>query len=280
MADLTLSAGHAVIGGRAHGQNGGENLTQHTVAVALVAAQKLRGAAQRHDAAALLRHDIRQHVGGVGGGVTVLVQSPALGQGLFHLVVHFQLTPGDHRGGSVEEEIVRLRGERAGDGVGAQHGLPGEGGNHDGFGIGAGEAHEAFLAGHLGIVTRDAVVVGVPDGDDAHASGLGLLDGHFHGAVGNQLTHGFMSVDDGGDGRLEHHFGLGMDVDHAFFDALVVAHHPLHTVGLDAVQIGGQQNVLDNIRLGFGEAELLERFHAQTVQGVIGPMLICHKYPP
>ena len=241
-----------------------------------MAAQLLRGAAQRHDAAALFRHDVRQHVGSVGGGVAVLVQRPAFGQGLFHLVVHLQLAAGDDCGGSVEEEIIGLGRERAGDGVGAQHGLPGKGGNHDGFAVGAGETHQPFLAGHLGIVTGDAVVVGVPDGDDAHASRLGLLDGHFHGLMGNQLSHGLMGVDDGGDGRLEHHFGLGMDVDHAFFDALVVADHPLHTVGLDAVQVGSQQNVLNDIGLRFGEAELLERFHAQPVQGVIGPVLICH----
>ena len=120
-------------------------------------------------------------------------------------------------------------------------------------------------------------MVGVAHGNDAHAVGLGLGNGHFHGLVAHQLAHGLVGINDGGDGSLKDHFRLCVNVDHAFFNALVVAHHPLHAVGLNAVQIGRQQNILNDVRLGLGEAELLERVHAQTVQGVIGPVLICHE---
>ena len=45
VADLALSAGHAVVGGRALGQDGCEDLAEHAVAIALVAAQLLSGCA-------------------------------------------------------------------------------------------------------------------------------------------------------------------------------------------------------------------------------------------
>ena len=208
--------------------------------------------------------------------MAVLIQGPALGQGLFHLVVHLQLAPGDNGGGGVKEEVVRLGGEGAGDGVAAQHGLAAVGGHHDGLAVGAGEAHEALLAGHLGVVARDAEVVGIAHGDNAHAGGFRLFNGHFHGLVAHQLAHGVMGVDDSGDGSLKDHLGLGVNVNHTLFDALVVAHHPLHTVGLDAVQVRGQQHILNDVGFRFRKAELGERVHAQPVQGFIGPVLICH----
>ncbi len=117
--------------------------------------------------------------------MTVLIQSPSLGQRLFHLVVHLQLAAGDYSGGSIEEEVIGLCGEGAGDGVGAQHSLAAEGGNHDGLGVGAAEAHQAFLAGHLGVVAGDAVVVGITDGNDADTGNLCLGNGHFHSLIGN-----------------------------------------------------------------------------------------------
>ena len=85
-----------------------------------------------------------------------------------------------------------------------------------------------------------------------------------------------MGVDDGGDGGLENDLGLGVDLDHALLDALVVTDHALHAVGLDAEQVGGQQNVLDDVSFLLVEAELLECVHAELVQSLVGPILICH----
>ena len=151
MADVALAAGHAVVRCAAHRENGGEDLTQHTVAVALMAAQLLGAAAQRHDAAAILSDDVCQNIGSVCGRMSDLIQCPAHGQRHFHFVVHLQLAPGDNRGGSVEEEVIRLGGERAGNGVRAQHCLTAVGGNHNGLAVGAAKAHETFLAGQAAI---------------------------------------------------------------------------------------------------------------------------------
>ena len=69
-------------------------------------------------------------------------------------------------------------------------------------------------------------------------------------------------------------------MDHALFNALVIAYHALHAVRLDAVQVGGQQYVLNDIGLRFRKAEPLKGIHAECVERIIVPMLISHeKYP-
>ena len=85
----------------------------------------------------------------------------------------------------------------------------------------------------------------------------------------DQLTHSVVPVDDGGDRRFKHDLGLCIDVNHALFDALVIAHHPLHPVRLNAVQIGGQQNILDDVRLCFREAEFFKCVHAESMEQLV-----------
>ncbi len=55
-----------------------------------------------------------------------------------------------------------------------------------------------------------------------------------------------MPVHDGGNGRLKHDLRLGVHVDHALFDSLVVADHALHAVAFYSVKIGQQQYVGDD----------------------------------
>ena len=120
-------------------------------------------------------------------------------------------------------------------------------------------------------------MVRVTDRNDAHTGGLSLLDGHFHSLVGNQLTHGVMSVDNGGDGGLENNLGLGVDLNHTLLNALVVTNHTLHTMGLDAEQVRSQQDILNDVSFLLVEAELGESIHAEAMQGIIGPILVSHK---
>ena len=79
-----------------------------------------------------------------------------------------------------------------------------------------------------------------------------------------------MRVDHGGNGRFVDDLRLGVNVDHALFNALVIAHQALHAVALDAVQVRQQQHVADDPGFAFAETELLERIHAEGVQLVIG----------
>ena len=206
----------------------------------------------------------------------ILIQCPALGKRLFRLVVHLQLAARDDRGGCIEEEVIRLCRHRAGNRVRADHCLASERRNHDCFTVRAAEADQAFFARHIRIVTRNAVMIGVARRDDAHAGLLCLLDCQLHRKMTDQLTHAVVPVDDGGDRRLKHNLGLCIDMNHALFDALVVAHHALHAVRLDAVQIGGQQNVLDDVRLCFREAEFFKCVHAEPMEQLIRPLLVSH----
>ena len=113
-------------------------------------------------------------------------------------------------------------------------------------------------------------MVGIADGHDGHAGLLRLFDSQLHGLMADQLTHGIVRVDDGGNRRFVDDFGLGVNVDHALFNALVIAHQALHAVALDAVQVRQQQHVADDPGFAFAETELLERIHAEGVQLVIG----------
>ena len=123
-------------------------------------------------------------------------------------------------------------------------------------------------------------MVGIADGDDANAALLCLFNGERHGLVTDKLAHTVMSVDHGGDRRFKDHLRLGIDMDHAIFDALVITHHALHTVALNAIKVACEQDVLNNVGLRFGEAELFKRLHAERMKRFVFPMLIAHSVPP
>ena len=112
-------------------------------------------------------------------------------------------------------------------------------------------------------------MIGVARGDDAHAGLLCLLDCQLHRKMTDQLTHTVVPVDDGGDRRLKHNLGLCIDMNHALFDALVVAHHALHAVRLDAVQICSQKHILNDVCFRFREAEFFKCVHAESMEQLI-----------
>ena len=67
-----------------------------------------------------------------------------------------------------------------------------------------------------------------------------------------------MTVNDGGNGSLKYDLGLGINMDRALFDCLVVAYQTLSAVGFHAVQVSQNQNVGDLRRLLLGKAKLVE----------------------
>ena len=79
-----------------------------------------------------------------------------------------------------------------------------------------------------------------------------------------------MAVDDGGNGSLKNDLGLGVHMDGAVFDGLVVAHQTLCAVGLDAVNVGKQQHVGDLLGFLAGKAEFFKSVHAKALDGVDG----------
>lgn len=73
--------GAALVRGVAHGKYGGKQFADHAPAIAFVAAGFLARAAERHNATALLADDVREYVGGVGGGLALGVKGPDGGRG-------------------------------------------------------------------------------------------------------------------------------------------------------------------------------------------------------
>ena len=194
--------------------------------------------------------------------------------------VHLQLATGNDGGGSIEEEIVGFCGEGASDGVTTQHSLTAKGGNHDSFGVGAAEAHQTLVTSHLCVVACDAVVVGVTDGYDTDTGGLCLLNSQLHSLLTYQLAHAVMAVDNSRDGGLEDYFGNSIHMDHALFDALMVANHTLHAVRLDAEQVGGQQHILNGVSFSVVKAKLQKCVGTELLEQIIAPILITHSHSP
>ena len=268
MAGAALAVDVGVIGGEAHGQDGGEDLADHAVSIALVAAGVFLVSAQGHDPAAFFGGDVFQDPARVVAGLAVFIQGPAVMQGLLRLVVHLQLASGDDGRGGIEEEGVGIRRNCDRDGIGTEHGLSGEGGDHDGLRVGKGHADQALVAGHSGIVAGNAVVVGIAHRDDCHAGFFCFFNGRVHSEDTDELAHPVVSLDDGGHGRLKDDLRLRVHFDDPVLDALVVAHQALHPVGLDAVFVRQEQDVCNDLSLLLRESESLKSLLAEHLQYV------------
>lgn len=73
--------------------------------------------------------------------------------------------------------------------------------------------------------------------------------------------------------------GSFVNVDRALLDALVVAHHALHAMTFDAVEICGEQHVADDGAVFFRKAEGPEDVVAELVQGFVLPVHVGHVLP-
>ena len=79
-----------------------------------------------------------------------------------------------------------------------------------------------------------------------------------------------MRVDDRRGRGLVDNLGYGMYVDQSLFNALVIAHQTLHSVGFDAELVGHDEHIGDNPALALFEAELAERLHTEVVEQLYG----------
>ena len=262
--------------GVAAGEDAGHDLRDDAEAVTLVGAALDGLAADGEDAAVLLLVDDIQHMLGVAAGSAVLVSGPAGLQFPATLVVNFDLAPRHHGGGHVEPEIIGLGGHAQGQGAGAQHGGLAEGGDGDGLGVGGRGTQQIFIRRHLGVVTGDAVVVAVADGDSAEAVLFGLGDSQLHSHGGSGLAHGLGTVDDGGELGLKDDLRLCGGIHQLLHQRSVVADHPLYAVGLDAVEVGGEDDVHDPAAFFFVEAVLLEHVLTEAPGGRNGKISVTH----
>ena len=120
-------------------------------------------------------------------------------------------------------------------------------------------------------------MVGVADRYDADAGLLRLFDGDLHRLVADELAHAIVAFDDRRNGRLEHDFGFGVELDKAALESVVITGETLHAVGLDAVHVSGQQDIGDDRRFVFRESECLERVADELLQDRELKIHVSHK---
>ena len=199
--------GGDVLAGRHAQQDAGEDVDDHHEAIAL-------GAGDGAQSVDLVR---------VGGGVTVDVDRPVIGDGTTGALGVEDLAPSLNGGSHVEvHESIVGRGGTEGDGVGAVEGLSAAVRNNHGVGLAHGEAAQVVLGGHLGVVAQSA---GVGDALDAHDADAVLLS-ELHGLLEAQDSEGIaaavVTVDDAGAGAGLGPGPLGIGGNAALGDALGV----------------------------------------------------------
>ena len=163
-----------------------------------------------------------------------------------------------------------------GDGVRAHHRLLTERRHDEGLGVRHGDAQQALIGSHLGIITGDAVVVGVADDNDADAGLLRLVNGHLHGGNRDGLADGIMRVDHGGDGRFADDLTLRAALDAADLQRMRIKLHALHAVGLDAHAVRCQQHVGNVLTVGAAVAIAGKNFHGQVPETLIIKITVSH----
>ena len=221
---------------------------------------------ERHDSAAVLSNYVRENVSCIVRVVTVLVKRPAIGKGLFHLVVHFELTACNNGGRAVEEERIGISGHRNCKRIRSDHSESTEGRNHDSFTVSSGETDKSCITCHLCIVACNTVVVGVTYGNDTDTGSLCLLDSLLHSSVTCELTHSIVRINYSTYGSFEYDLRLSVDVDDSLFDTLVVAYNSLHSVRLDTVEVAHEKNVCDYTALISRKSDLRKSIGAKAVE--------------
>ena len=170
----------------------------------------------------------------------VVVSEPS-GQELdAHALGEPDLVLGDARHGGVEDEGGLVAGGGGkGYGVGAEHSLGGEGGDHAQAAGGHDESEHILAGGGHGVDAERAGVSGVYEGDVADADVSGLLDGEVHGVASEDDGESLVGIDDRGGGCLSKDAPLGVGLDAAVTVALDVdLDHVGDAVALDAPEVG------------------------------------------
>lgn len=179
----------------------------------------------------------------VAARLTRAVDRPALGHGLSAFVVNLHLAQRHHRRGCVEPEGIRIGGHTERHRIRAQHHLAPERRHHDRPGVGHRKRRQSLALGHQRVIARNAVMRRVAHHDHADARRFRLLNGHAHRLRRRQVPHREMAVHQRGNRRFAQNLRPRAHIDTPAFDVLVVIHHPLRAMALDAEQIRLHQHV-------------------------------------
>ena len=137
-----------------------------------------------------------------------------------------------------------------------------------------------MLCGHTGVVTGNAVVVGIADSHDADAALLCLVDGHFHSLHTEYLAHGIVAFNGGGQGSFLDNLRFGLQLYIAFRYLMVIADQTLNAMGFNAAEVCVQQNIGDLGTFFFCKAVTLKYFDTEKTGFFIRNMMILHNLSP
>ena len=246
------------------GEDTREDVGDEAKAVALVGA-RLEGGAEGEKGAALAEG------GWVVAAAAFAVDGPAGGESLALATRDLELAAGDGGRGHVEGEGLAT-GDRGGEGEGvrAESALGASGGDGEHRRVAARHANQAVVGGALGVVPGSAEVASVADGDHADATRLGAGDAAVHGVGGDNDAHAAVSIEGEGSGCLAEDADGGCRVHAAVAQAGHVAAVPGEVgdaVGLDALQVGVDEDVGGGDGIGGGHAEVLERAGHVVAEG-------------
>ncbi len=102
------------------------------------------------------------------------------------------------------------------------------------------------------------------------------MNGQLHCAMANNLAHSLLGIDHRGNRRFKYCFGFCIRLDHPALQMLIIAHQPLGAVGINAVEIGKQENIGDNLCLLAVETEFLENIVAELLEILILEGIFSH----
>ena len=233
----------------APGEHTGEDLDEHGEAVALVAAERHR----------------REDLVGIGGGVALLVDAPALGDRAPLVARVEDLVVRDLARRHVDVEDPRRGRRRERDRVGPQRVAEAAEGDHERLGVRGRDPHQAGARRADRVVGRRPVVARAVHGHRADAVAARELDREVGGEHAGDLSRAVVGVDQRDRAVLALHLGRGLPVHRAGPQALRVDRQARDPVGVDAAAVGGDERDRD----GLGRL----RLEARARQQRLGPAL-------
>ena len=211
--------------------------------------------------------------------MAVFIKCPADGKSVSSLNVNLKLTSRNDGRCCVKGEVRGICRHRKGDGVRAEHCLLAEGGNHYSLGICHRHTDKALLCRHFGVVARNAVVVGIAHGYHAKSRLFRLFNSYFHSLDAEYLSHSVVTLDNCGKGSFKNDLGLGVDLNHASRNFLVVTNHSLNTVRFYSRKVRLEKNSGNLASFFLAEAVALKGLYAKVFNLFVFNMMVLHFRP-
>ena len=137
-----------------------------------------------------------------------------------------------------------------------------------------------MLERHQAVVARDPVVIRIADRDDPDGGVLRLPDREVHRSLANNLAEALSAVDERGGFRLPDGAARVLRLHEALFQASHVSAESRDAVRVDPAEIGEDQNVCHDLRVGLRNLELRENLLAEPPQGFLADQGVLQDRPP